>query len=149
MVDVAAVPLVYALAMATGAVTALVSGSFFDRVGPRVLLVVPPLVALVSPLVFADHLAVVVLGIVCWGAAFGVQDSAVKAHVADLVPASRGASGYGVFAAVQGIGALVGGVVAGALVEDHVVGFAIGVAVVQAVALAMLARSVRHASPRP
>jgi MFS family permease len=141
MVDVAAVPLVYALAMATGAVAALVSGSFFDRVGARVLLVVPPLVALVPPLVFADQLTVVVLGIVCWGAAFGVQDSAVKAQVADLVPASRRASGYGVFAAVQGIGALVGGVVAGALVDDHVVGFAIGVAVVQVVAFAMLARS--------
>jgi MFS family permease len=58
--------------------------------------------------------------IVLWGVATGIQDSTVKAFVADLVPASRRATAYGVFAAVQGLGALAGGWIAGALVTGHV-----------------------------
>ena len=59
----------------------------------------------------------VLVGVLLWGAAMGVQDSTVKALVADLVPAGTRASAYGVFAAVQGAAAVVGGVAAGALYE--------------------------------
>ena len=143
LVGPATVPLLYALAMAVGAGAAFVSGALFDRIGSRVLLAVPFLVAAVPPLVFGDRLWAVVVGVVLWGAAFGVQDSAVKAHVADLVPARRRATGYGVFAAVQGMGALLGGVVAGALVEQHVALLVALVGVAQLAALGVLVRSVR------
>ncbi|MFE6509663.1 MFS transporter [Nocardioides sp. NPDC057767] len=116
----AAVPLVYALAMAVEALAALGTGQLFDRRGSRVLLVVPALVALVPLCVFASELWLVLAGVVVWGVAYGVQDSTVKAYVADLVPAPRRATAYGVFAAVQGLGALAGGGLAGALVTGHV-----------------------------
>jgi MFS family permease len=80
----------------------------------------------------------VVPGILLWGAAVGVQDSTVKALVADLVPRERRATAYGVFAAAQGAGALVGGVAAGALYERSVPTLVAGVTVVQVVALVML-----------
>ncbi|TIC87842.1 MFS transporter [Nocardioides sp. GY 10113] len=115
----AAAPLVYAVAMAVGAVAALATGALFDRWSGRVLLVVPVLAAVVPWLVFDARAAVVLVGVVVWGAATGVQDSAVKAFVADLVPSARRATAYGIFAAVQGIGALAGGAVAGAMVTDH------------------------------
>lgn len=143
LVGPATVPLLYALAMAVGAGAAFLSGALFDRVGSRVLLAVPLLVAAVPPLVFGDRLALVIVGVALWGMAFGVQDSAVKAHVADLVPARRRATGYGVFAAVQGVGALVGGVVAGALVERDVGVLIAVVGVAQVVALGVLLRSLR------
>ena len=53
-------------------------------------------------LAFASTPLVAIAGAVLWGAAGGVLDSTVKALVADLVPASRRATAYGVFAAVQG-----------------------------------------------
>jgi MFS family permease len=108
LVSLAAVPLVYAGAMAVEAVAALATGDLFDRYGGRVLLVVPLVVAAVPPLVFAPTLWPVLAGLVLWGAATGIQDSTVKAYVADLVPARRRATAYGVFAAVQGGGALAG-----------------------------------------
>ena len=117
---VAAVPLVYALAMAVEAVAALGTGHLFDRRGSRILLIVPVLVALVPMCVFASQLWLVLAGVVVWGVAYGIQDSTVKAYVADLVPAPRRATAYGVFAAVQGLGALAGGGLAGALVTGHV-----------------------------
>jgi hypothetical protein len=112
LVPLAAVPLVYAGAMA---VAALATGGLFDRYGGRVLLAVPLVVATVPPLVFAPNLWPVLAGLVLWGAATGIQDSTVKAYVADLVPSRRRSTAYGVFAAVQGLGALAGGALAVAL----------------------------------
>ena len=48
-----------------------------------------------------------------------VQDSTVKALVADLVTQQRLATAYGVFAAFQGVAALVGGTLAGGLYSEH------------------------------
>lgn len=139
LVPLAAAPVVYALAMATAAIAALGAGALFDRWGGRVLLVVPVLVAALPPLVFADTVGVVLTGVALWGAATGVLDSTVKAQVASVVPASRRATGYGVFAAVQGLGAIAGGVLAGALVTDHGTALAVTVAALQAAALVLLA----------
>ncbi len=138
LLTAAAVPLVYALAMAVEAVAALGTGGVFDRIGGRVLLVVPLLVAVVPLCVFTDSLWLVLVGVVVWGAATGIQDSTVKAYVADLVPASRRATAYGVFAAVQGIGALAGGALAGALVSSHATALAVVVGLLQVVAAGLL-----------
>ncbi|MFL6061055.1 MAG: MFS transporter [Marmoricola sp.] len=144
LLGAAAVPLVYAGAMATEAVAALATGDLFDRWGGRVLVVVPVLVAAVPLLVFAHHLLPVLLGVAVWGAATGIQDSTVKAYVADLVPQQRRATAYGVFAGVQGLGALAGGGVAGLLVTHHLHVLAILVVAVQVVALVLLLRTDRQ-----
>lgn len=144
LVAVAVVPLVYALAMGVEALAALATGGMFDRWGGRVLLGVPVLVAVVPLCVFADQLWLVLAGVVVWGAAAGVQDSTVKAYVADLVPAGRRATAYGVFAAVQGIGALVGGAVAGALVDHHAASLAVVIGVLQVAAVVLLWRTTRR-----
>jgi MFS family permease len=115
LVRPALVPVVYAVAMAVEAVSALATGLAYDRVGARVLLVLPFLVALVPLLALGNQLAVAIAGVLVWGAAVGVQDSTVKALVADLVPSPRLATAYGVFAAFQGGAALLGGLLAGAL----------------------------------
>jgi MFS family permease len=134
----AVVPLLYAAAMAAGAVAALITGLVYDRSGPWVLLALPVMVAGVPPLAFSGALSVVVLGILLWGAAVGVQDSTVKALVADLVPRHRRATAYGMFAAVQGTGALAGGAAAGALYQQSRTALVVAVAVSQAVALLIL-----------
>lgn len=139
IVALAVVPIIYAAAMAVEAVAALVTGQLFDRWGGGVLLAVPALVAVVPLLVFADTVWVVFAGIAIWGVATAIQDSTVKAYVADLVPNARRATAYGVFAAVQGLGALGGGALAGALVERHLPVLAIVVALMQVVAAVLVA----------
>lgn len=146
LVALAAVPLVYAAAMAVEAVAALATGDLFDRWGGQVLLVVPLVVAVVPFCVLADRLWVVLVGVCLWGAATGVQESTVKAYIADLVPAQRRATAYGVFAAVQGVGAVVGGVVAGALVTHHAMLLAGGIGVAQLTSFALLWRTVGRTS---
>ena len=98
----------------------------------------PLLVAAVPVLAFAGSPMMAVVGVLLWGAAGGVLDSTVKALVADLVPASRRATAYGVFAAVQGAAAIAGGVMAGALYERALPILIAAVAASQLVALVLL-----------
>jgi len=151
LVGTATVPVLYAGAMLAQAVAALVVGWGYDRVSGRVLLVLPPLVAVVPPLALSGSLAAVLFGIAVWGLAAGVQDSTIKALVAELVDAPRRATAYGVFAGFQGAAALVGGVLVGWLNGVSLVALCVVVAVAQLAALVMLARTVsgRPASPRP
>ena len=138
IVPTTGVPLLYAAAMAAAAVAALATGAAYDRLGPRVLLTLPVMVAGVPALAFGTSLGVVAAGVLLWGAAMGVQDSTVKAFVADLVPRPRRATAYGLFAAVQGAGALIGGAVAGVLYERSLTGLLIAVAAAQVIALLIL-----------
>ncbi|WP_051167765.1 MFS transporter [Actinoplanes sp. N902-109] len=138
LVATAVVPLLYAAAMAAGAVAALITGLLYDRCGPWTLLALPILVAAVPPLAFSAGLTMVVAGILLWGATVGLQDSTVKAFVADLVPRHRRATAYGLFAAVQGAGALAGGAAAGALYQHSRTALIVAVIVSQAVALLIL-----------
>ncbi len=146
LMSMAAVPLVYALGMAVEAVAALATGELFDRWGAGVLLIVPVLVAGVPLLVFADVLWAVLVGVGVWGFATGIQDSTVKAHVAHLVPSAQRATAYGVFAAVQGIGALAGGALAGALAIQHAGTLAAIIAVLQVGAFALLWSTLRSST---
>ncbi len=146
ILPVAAVPVVYAGAMAVEAVAALAVGSVYDRTGPRVLLVVPVLVAIVPALALGSGMVAVLVGVAAWGFAQGVQDSTIKAVVADLVDAPRRATAYGVFAGIQGLLAIVGGVGAGWLYERSLVALVVVVALTQVVALALLVDTFRRSA---
>ncbi|MFM6847921.1 MAG: MFS transporter [Terrabacter sp.] len=148
LLPVAAVPIVYAGAMAVEAVAALLVGTIYDRTGTRVLLVVPVLVALVPALALGSALVAVLAGVVAWGFAQGVQDSTVKAVVAELVEAPRRATAYGVFAGIQGLLAIVGGVGAGWLYERSLVALVVVVAITQVVALLLLLDTFRRSGLR-
>lgn len=148
IVPVASVPLVYAAAMAVEALAALLVGTVYDRTGPRVLLVVPLLVALVPALALGSALVAVLAGVVAWGVAQGVQDSTIKAVVADLVEGPRRATAYGVFAGIQGLLAIVGGVAAGWLYERSLLALVVVVSLTQVVALLLLADTFRRSALR-
>jgi hypothetical protein len=117
LVTAALVPVVYAAAMGAEAVASLGTGFAYDRIGGATLVVLPLVVAAVPVLVFTDRAGLAVTGVLLWGLATGVQDSTVKALVADLVPAARLGTAYGAFAAFQAVAALGGGVLAGWLYD--------------------------------
>ena len=145
LVPVAVVPVVYAAAMAVEAVAALITGWLHDRWSGKVLIVLPFLVAAVPLLAFSGSTAVAVGGVLIWGAAGGLQDTTVKALVAQLVPTGRRATAYGLFAGVQGAAAVAGGALAGALSVRSVPLLAVIVGALQVVALILLLRTFRAA----
>ncbi|TGA84573.1 MFS transporter [Streptomyces palmae] len=133
------VPVLYASAMAVDAVAALATGWAYDRLGPRVLVVLPLLTAAVPALAFTERLGPAVAGSLVWGAALGVQESTLRATVADLVGPGRRATAYGVFAAALGVASLAGGALTGALYGYSVPLLIAVVAAVQLLALVLLA----------
>jgi MFS family permease len=147
LVPAAAVPLVYAGAMAVDAVAAVVTGRLYDRYGARVLAVLPLLAAAVPVLAFSESAALALAGAAVWGAAMGVQESTLRAAVADLVPPDRRATAYGVFAAGYGLAWLAGGTLIGFLYGQSRVVLILVVGVIEAIALVMLALTRRGSPP--
>jgi MFS family permease len=144
VVSVAAVPLIYAAAMGASALAALGSGWLFDRTRGGALLGLPLLVSAVPVLAFTGTPWIAIAGALLWGAAGGVLDSTVKALVAALVSASRRATAYGIFAAVQGAAAIAGGVMAGALYERSLPILIAAVVATQVIALVLLIATLRR-----
>ncbi|MET9073110.1 MFS transporter [Streptomyces sp. NPDC004232] len=128
------VPVLYAAAMAVDAVSALATGWLYDRYGPRVLVALPVLTAGVVALAFTSTVAIAVAGSLLWGAAMGIQESTLRATVADLVPSGRRATAYGLFAGVVGVASLAGGALIGGLY-----GYSIPVLITVVVAIQVLA----------
>lgn len=148
MAPVAAIPLIYAAAMAADAVAALVIGWRYDRAGPRVLGWLPVLAALVPVLAFGDHMAMVVAGALVWGAAVGIQESTLRAVVADLVEPGRRATAYGMYAAVIGVAAAAGGALTGFLYSQSIAALIVVVTTIQVLALGLLPMVRRTAALR-
>jgi len=138
LMPIAAVPVLYAAAMGVDALAALATGWLYDRVGARVLLALPVLAAAVPLLAFSSFVWLAVLGALLWGAAVGVQESTLRATVADLVPSSRRATAYGIFAGVMGAAAFAGGALTGVLYDHSIPALIITVACVQAGAVVLL-----------
>lgn len=140
----AVVPLVYAGAQLVDAVAALLSGWGYDAAGPVVLFALPVVAAAVPLLAFSGTAWVAVAGCLLWGVALGVQESTMRATVADLVGPGRRATAYGVFGAVVGVAAAVGGVLAGSLYDVSVAALVVVTVALQAAAVTVLAMTLRQ-----
>ena len=133
---------------AAAGLAALATGWIYERIQGRVLYALPPLVATVPALAFANTPLVALTGVLLWGAATGIQDSTVKALVVALVPPMNRATAYGVFAAIQGATAIAGGLLAGALYARSLPLLVAIIATFQAVAFGLLVASLRP-EPEP
>jgi MFS family permease len=134
----AVVPVLYAVAMGVDALAALATGWLYDRSGTLVLAALPVMSAAVPLLAFSNSRWPAVAGALAWGAAVGIQESTLRATVADLVPVGRRATAYGLFAGIMGAATLAGGALTGILYDYSIPALVITVAAIQAVALALL-----------
>jgi MFS family permease len=116
-VSIEVIPILFAVAMATAAVTALVFGRLLDRVGYAAALVAFALSAFFAPFVFLRGLNLALIGMILWGIGTGAQDSLLKAVLTDVIPGDRRSTGFGVFDTGFGIFYLLGNTVMGFLYD--------------------------------
>jgi MFS family permease len=116
-VPLAWIPLLYAVAMATDGVAALVLGRLFDRVGLGVMVFATMASAAAVPLVFLGGLGAAAIGMALWGIGLGAQESVMRAAVAGMTPIERRGTAYGIFNAVYGIAWFAGSVLLGVLYD--------------------------------
>jgi MFS family permease len=140
-------PVVYLLAMLVDGVVALLVGRLYDRRKERSgrpdggvgVLVMIPLLALPLPLLlFSSSLWLILPAVVMWGAVMGVNESTLKAGVADLTSLKKRGTGFGVFFTVYGLALFGGSALAGLLYEVSVPALAAVTAAVETAAVAVL-----------
>jgi len=122
----ASIALLYAVAMAVDAVIGLAAGKMYDQLNRKpghenaglfVLLAIPILAALVPILIFSTTLALVIVGAILFGFTVGMQETVMKAAVADMTPVRKRSTGYGIFNISFGVAFFIGSSLAGLLYD--------------------------------
>jgi len=132
------IPLSYSLAMGVSALSALVFGKLYDRLGIGILLVVVFLAGVASPLVFLGNVQMALFGMAVWGLGMGSQSALLKALIVRLVPGNKRASAYGIFNMAFGLAWFLGSLLLGALYDHSIESVALISTVLQWLALPLI-----------
>jgi MFS family permease len=116
----AQIPMMYAIAMGVDALAALLVGKTYDKIGLISLLAIPLLTLPIPFLAFSHSYSLVLMGIILWGVVMGIQETIMRAAIADLTPVERRGFAYGVFNTAYGAGWLLGGALMGLLYEPSI-----------------------------
>jgi MFS family permease len=111
------IPLLYACAMGIDALAALIFGRWYDKKGLFALITAIAVSSTFALLAFSFIPALIVAGMVLWGIGMGAQESIIRAVVADIVPAHKRGTGFGLFNAGFGIAWFLGSAVMGILYD--------------------------------
>ncbi|MGI9953313.1 MFS transporter [Moorellaceae bacterium AZ2] len=109
------IPLLFALAMGVDALVALPIGWLFDRKGLSILVLLPLCTLPIPFLVFSSHYSLALTGMILWGAAMGIQETIMRAALAEITPLERRGLAYGIFNTGFGAAWFLGSTLMGAL----------------------------------
>jgi predicted MFS family arabinose efflux permease len=129
------IPIFYAAAMATAAISSPLLGRALDKCGLVVALAVFFIAALFAPLVFFGTASVALIGVILWGLGMGAEDTMLKALLVDIVPASKRSTAFGLFDTGFGLAWFAGSAVMGFLYDRSILALVIFSVVVQLAAL--------------
>jgi len=129
------IPLFYAVAMGSGALTNLGFGRLFDRVGFPIAIFAFFLGALFAPLVFLGQFWLSLIGMVLWGIGMGAQNSLLKALLTGVLTVEKRGTGFGFFYTGYGIAWFLGSAAMGYLYDKSIVAVVIFSVVFQLLAL--------------
>lgn len=145
------IPLVYALAMTVSTVVALLVGWSYDRLGTRVLLLIPCVNLAIPFLVFSGSVPLVVAGTAIWGVGIGMHETVMRAALADRTTTDVRGQAFGLIYAIYGTGWFLGSTVMGVLYEisvTHIIGFVVIAEVLAVMAYVWMRRRVRNQGKR-
>jgi len=134
------IPLMWAGLHVVKATVSVVGGSWSDRAGRRTVIAIGWMVyaAVYAGFAVSETLPALLAWFLVYGCYFGFAEGTEKALVADLAPASRRGVAFGVYNAVQGIGALAASVLFGVLWKAYGPRVAFGVGAALALAATLL-----------
>jgi predicted MFS family arabinose efflux permease len=146
------IALLYACAMAAGAVTNLVFGRLFDRIGMAVPVLAFLLGAMFAPFVFLGSFWLIFVGMVLWGIGMGAQNSLLKAMLSSVVAAQKRSTGFGLFYTIFGVAWFIGSGAMGLLYQRSLIVLIVFSVAAQVAAIPLLLfgnaqRSVRSVTP--
>jgi MFS family permease len=117
LIKPAAIPLLYAGAMAVNGLTAMVFGKLFDRYGIPVLTFGILISLLALPLGLLGGASWAIAGVACWATGLGVQDASLRAGIAQVVSMNKRGAAFGAFNGVYGVAWFLGSATMGMLYD--------------------------------
>src|SRR5439155_19230163 len=114
---VRAIPLMWAALNVIKAVTSMLAGAWSDRVGRRTVIAIGWIVYAIvyGGFALSTSLTALLAWFMVYGFYFGFAEGTEKALVADLAPAARSGTAFGIYNAVSGLGALTASIVFGVI----------------------------------
>jgi MFS family permease len=140
----AQIPIIYAIAMGVDALAALLVGKTYDKIGLTSLLAIPLLTLPIPFLAFSYSYSLVLISIILWGVVMGIQETVMRAAIADLTSVERRGFAYGIFNTAYGAGWFLGGALMGLLYElsiDYLILFAVVMELISIPLLFMVRRA--------
>jgi len=120
------IPLFYAIAMGIDGVVALAIGKTYDILKGKTsnqnaglnLLIVLPLASLLIPFfAFSRNMIFILIGVLCWGIAMGIQETIMRSAIADITSLAKRGTGYGIFNTAYGLAVFLGSALLGFLYD--------------------------------
>lgn len=109
-----AIPVLYALVMGVDAISALLIGKAYDKIGLKCLALIPILTPISVALSIDAH---PILGLVLIGSIIGMQESVMRAGVAEISGVGKRATAYGILNTGLGLGFFFGSLLMGYLYD--------------------------------
>lgn len=135
VLGVAAISVVFACAMAAGALAAPLLGRLFDRFGQPVVGYALATTAAATAMAFLGSGFVAEVGAAVWGVGVTVQDALLLTLVATVLKRGRSAGSFGLYDLIFGVGWFVGSSIAGALLDRSITGLVIFSVATQLIAI--------------
>lgn len=115
------IPLFYALAMGAGALSNLLFGRLFDRIGFSIVFIAFLVGATFAPFVFLGQFWLALIGMALWGVGMGAQNSLLKAILTGFMPVTKRSTGFGLFYTGYGIAWFLGSAAMGYLYDKSII----------------------------
>ena len=115
------IPLLYALAMGLGGLTALLFGWLFDRFGIAVIVPAILVSLLALPLGFLGSAVGAFLSVACWAAGIGAQDALLRPGIAQVVSMNKRGSAFGALNGIFGVFWFLGSAAMGVLYDYSII----------------------------
>ena len=132
------IPVFYAVAMATSALTAILFGRLFDKFGANVALFAFLISAAFAPFVFLGGSLIALLGMIFWGIGMSAQGSLFQAMLTGVIPAEKRSTAFGLFDTGYGIAWFVGSAAMGLLYDKSILAVVLFSVLLQIAALPVL-----------
>jgi predicted MFS family arabinose efflux permease len=114
------IPIYYAIAMAMGAIGALIFGKLFDQLGFAVVLAVFFLSSFFAPFVFLGNNWIALVGMILWGIGMSAQGSLLNSVLTGVIPSNKRSTAFGVFDTGFGIAWFLGSWLMGVLYQKSI-----------------------------
>ncbi|MEM0476663.1 MAG: MFS transporter [Candidatus Aenigmatarchaeota archaeon] len=134
----------YSIAMIFDAIISPIIGKIYDKIKEKkksffdLFFIIPILSISIPFLVFINKIETIVLSMIFYGFVLGMQETIMRAAIADITSISKRGSAYGIFSFVLGISAFFGSTIIGILYEISILYLFIFIIISQVLALMML-----------